>query len=147
MRLREDGTSVDKRTFLKLCSSTVATRFLAVWLGRSPRTKLSNWAGNVEYSTDRQFSPTSLKEIQQFVKSRSSVKTLGTRHCFNQIADSTDEFLSLRQMDRVVRLDPKARTVTIESGMTYGELCPYLDSKGWALHNLASWPQISIAGA
>ena len=31
--------------------------------------------------------------------------------------------------------------------MTYGRLCPLLDSKGWALHNLASLPHISIAGA
>jgi len=142
-----DQTSVDKRTFLKLCSATVVTRFLPVSLGRSADTKLSNWAGNVEYSTDKQFFPRSLEEIQQFVKSRTSFKTLGTRHCFNQIADSTNEFLSLKAMDQVVRLDPNARTVTIESGMTYGKLCPYLDSKGWALHNLASLPHISIAGA
>jgi len=142
-----DGTSVDKRTFLKLCSATVAARFLPVLLGQSPDTKLRNWAGNVEYSTDRQFFPRSLQEIQQFVKSKSRIKTLGTRHCFNQIADSSDEFLSLREMDQVVRLDPNARTVTIESGMTYGELCPHLDNKGWALHNLASLPHISVAGA
>jgi alditol oxidase len=138
---------LDKRTFLQLCSATVASRFLAVLLGQSPDTKLRNWAGNLEYSTDKQFFPRSLDEIQNFVKTRISVKTLGTRHCFNQIADSTNEFLSLRAMDRVVRLDPNARTVTVESGMTYGELCPYLDRNGWALHNLASLPHISIAGA
>ena len=138
---------MDKRTFLKLCSTAVATRFLPLHLGRSTSAKLRNWAGNIEYSTDKQFFPKSLDEIQEFVKTRSSVKTLGTRHCFNQIADSTNEFLSLSRMDRVVRLDPKARTVTIESGMTYGELCPYLDREGWALHNLASLPHISVAGA
>ncbi len=31
--------------------------------------------------------------------------------------------------------------------MTYGQLCPYLHEKGFALHNLASLPHISIAGA
>jgi xylitol oxidase len=50
-------------------------------------------------------------------------------------------------MDKVVALNPDARTVTVESGMTYGQLCPYVDAKGWALHNLASLPHISIAGA
>jgi xylitol oxidase len=50
-------------------------------------------------------------------------------------------------MNRVVSLDPVARAVTVESGMSYGQLCPYLDSQGWALHNLASLPHISIAGA
>ena len=50
-------------------------------------------------------------------------------------------------MDRVVALDPAARTVTVEAGMSYGQLCPYLHEKGFALHNLASLPHISVAGA
>jgi xylitol oxidase len=50
-------------------------------------------------------------------------------------------------MDQIVDLDPVARTVTVEGGLTYGHLCPILDSKGWALHNLASLPHISVAGA
>ena len=74
------------------------------------------------------------------------MKVLGTRHCFNNIADSKDDFLSLRPMNKVLALDQKARTVTLESGMSYGQLAPYLDSKGFA-HNLASLPHISVAGA
>jgi xylitol oxidase len=31
--------------------------------------------------------------------------------------------------------------------MKYGELCPWLNDKGFALHNLASLPHISVAGA
>ncbi len=50
-------------------------------------------------------------------------------------------------MDEVVALSPEARTVTVDAGMTYGQLCPLLHSKGYALHNLASLPHISIAGA
>lgn len=116
-------------------------------LGWSSDSKLTNWAGNFEYSTEKQFSANSLKDIQEFVRSRTSLKVLGTRHCFNKIADSTSEFRSVKSMDHVVALDPDARTVTVESGMTYGHLCPYLDSHAWALHNLASLPHISIAGA
>ena len=37
--------------------------------------------------------------------------------------------------------------MTVEAGVTYGQLGPYLDSKGFALHNLASLPHISVAGA
>jgi FAD/FMN-containing dehydrogenase len=50
-------------------------------------------------------------------------------------------------MHEVVALDASAGTVTVDAGITYGQLCPYLDSKGFALHNLASLPHISIAGA
>jgi alditol oxidase len=78
---------------------------------------------------------------------RSNLKVLGTRHGFNGIADSPDHFLSLREMKEVVALDRAARTVTVQSGMSYGQLCPSLDRDGFALHNLASLPHISIAGA
>src|SRR6202043_2940750 len=78
---------------------------------------------------------------------QAKLKVLGPRHCFNRIADSADYLLSLKAMDKVITLDPSARTVTINAGMTYGQLCPYLDGKGFALHNLASLPHISIAGA
>jgi xylitol oxidase len=37
--------------------------------------------------------------------------------------------------------------VTVNAGITYGQLSPYLHSKGFALHNLASLPHISVAGA
>jgi xylitol oxidase len=50
-------------------------------------------------------------------------------------------------MDEVISLDPAKRTVTVAAGITYGQLCPYLDGKGFALHNLASLPHISVAGA
>jgi alditol oxidase len=109
--------------------------------------KLKNWAGNFEYSTERLYSANSLQEVRDFVGKQARLKVLGTRHCFNRIADSTDYLLSLKAIDEVVTLDPHARTVTIEAGMTYGQLCPYLDGKGFALHNLASLPHISVAGA
>lgn len=117
---------------------------LLAWASES---KLKNWAGNLEYSTDRLFSGDSLEQVQSYVKKQIKLKVLGTRHCFNKIADSKDSFLSLKPMDKVIALDGEARTVTVGGGMTYGQLCTYLHAKGFALHNLASLPHISIAGA
>jgi xylitol oxidase len=108
---------------------------------------LGNWAGNYQYSTNRVTSARSLAQVQTFVRKHAHFKVLGTRHCFNGIADSADQFLSLREMTKVIALDRAARTVTIEAGLSYGQLCPSLDRDGFALHNLASLPHISIAGA
>ncbi len=108
---------------------------------------MKNWAGNLEYSTDRLYSANSLEQVRTYVRKQRHLKVLGSRHCFNNIADSTQNLLSLKSMDQVVALEPEARTVTVESGMTYGQLCPLLHAKGFALHNLASLPHISIAGA
>ncbi len=126
----------------------MASPILSPLLGAMPDDKLKNWSGNLEYGTERLYSAHSVEEVREFVAKQSKLKVLGTRHCFNTIANSTDYLLSLRPaMDKVVSLDAAARTVTIEAGMSYGQLSPYLESKGFALHNLASLPHISVAGA
>jgi xylitol oxidase len=139
--------AMKKRTFIKLFSAMIASPAIAPLLARATKDKLTNWAGNLEYSTDRLYFANSLEEVRTYVKKQHKLKVLGTRHCFNNIADSSDNFLSLKPRSEVVALEPEAHTVTIDAGMTYGQLCPLLHSKGFALHNLASLPHISIAGA
>src|SRR6516165_7579958 len=138
---------MDKRKFIKLSAAMLAARFGLAASGGKPADKLKNWAGNYQYGTDKLHPARSIEEVQKLVKQHAKIKVLGTRHCFNGIADSTANLISLAQMDRVVELDAKARTVTVEAGMRYGHLCPYLHEKGFALHNLASLPHICIAGA
>src|ERR1700704_4684089 len=138
---------MNKRTFFKLVATAIAIPAVSRLLAWAGEERLKNWAGNLEYSTDRLYAATSIEQVRDYVKKESKLKVLGTRHCFNNIADSTDRFLSVKPMDKVIAVDPAKRTVTVGAGITYGQLCPYLDSKGFALHNLASLPHISIAGA
>ncbi|QMW02769.1 D-arabinono-1,4-lactone oxidase [Spirosoma foliorum] len=136
-----------KRTFLKLSSALMATPILAPLTSWAADDKLKNWAGNYQYSTDKLYKAKSIPQVQELVKKYPKLKVLGTRHCFNGIADSKDNLISLGEMDDVISLDTKVHTVTVDATMKYGQLAPYLDKKGFALHNLASLPHISIAGA
>lgn len=111
------------------------------------QTPLRNWAGNLTYSNSTIVYPRSTEEIQELVKKNDRVKVLGTRHCFNDIADSNGVFISLRDMKKIMAVDEATQTVTVEAGITYGELSPWLNERGYALHNLASLPHISVAGA
>jgi len=138
---------MNKRTFIRLFTALIASPVISPLVTWASAEKLKNWAGNLEYGTDDLYSANSLEEVRNYVRKQSKLKVLGTRHCFNNIADSTHSLLSLKSMDEVVALDSSTRTVTINAGMTYGQLCPYLDGKGFALHNLASLPHISVAGA
>ena len=138
---------MNKRAFIKLIAAVAASPVISPLLTWASKSKLTNWAGNLQYSTDQLYTANSLDEVCSYVKKQSKLKVLGTRHCFNNIADSTHSLLSLKPMDKVVELDSEAHTVTVEAGMSYGQLCPYLHEKGFALHNLASLPHISIAGA
>jgi xylitol oxidase len=137
-----------KRTFLKVASSLLAgAPLLTSFKSFSFQNKLKNWAGNVEYSTSNIHYPTSVDEVQSLVKKFNRVKALGSRHCFNDIADSKFTLIGMEKMSNVVSIDKTASTVTVEGGVKYGHLCPYLESEGFALHNLASLPHISVAGA
>jgi alditol oxidase len=140
-----------KRTFLKLAGAVGAESVLSplATLGATSKVpeKLKNWAGNVRYSTENLHAAKSVAEVKHYVATTSKLKVLGTRHCFNTIADSKDAFLSLTEMRDAPALDEAAKTVTVDANMTYGRLAPWLQGKGYALHNLASLPHISVAGA
>jgi xylitol oxidase len=134
-----------KRTFIKLCTAAAAMPFEINSLA-SPE-KLSNWAGNIEYSTDNVASANSVASVQDFVREHASFKTLGTRHCFNRIADSTEQLLTTDFTVPPPVIDPAARTISVGPGVRYGTIAPMLEKTGFALHNLASLPHISVAGA
>ena len=116
---------------------------------RSPGT---NWAGNYRYRAERLHRPTSLDSCRTIVAGAPRVHVLGSRHSFNAIADAA-ELISLEALHSEealpagVEVDHGARTVSFGAGMKYGELVERLDDEGLALHNLASLPHISVAGA
>jgi xylitol oxidase len=127
-------------------SSGIASTFFGRFSAALGKESLTNWSGNIIYSTDRIYEVSTIDELRSRLRSESKLKVLGTRHCFNSIADSRYNLLSLKPMQEMT-LDAAARTVTVGPGVTYGQLGPYLDAKGFALHNLASLPHISVAGA
>ena len=106
-----------------------------------------NWAGNYEYSAAALHAPTSLEQVQELVAGNGTVRALGSRHSFNSIADTGGVLLSLEDMDPGLSLDREARQVRVGGGVKYGVLAQYLQQAGFALHNLASLPHISVAGA
>ena len=141
---------MDKREFLKGSAATAAAMLMAnstelsAFAGdQVPRT---NWSGNYHYSTNKVFQPATVSEVQDAVRSVSEVRALGTRHSFNGIADSrTAQISTLKLKD--IHLDANAHTVKVGAGIRYGDLATVIDAKGFALHNMASLPHISVAGA
>jgi alditol oxidase len=105
-----------------------------------------NWAGNLTYRARAVHHPGSIEEVQALVAGTASVRGLGSRHSFNDIADTTGDLIVLDRLDPGVTIDPAARTVTASAGLRYGDLARALHVEGWALGNLASLPHISIAG-
>ncbi|WP_445442252.1 D-arabinono-1,4-lactone oxidase [Clavibacter sp. km1a] len=106
----------------------------------------TNWAGNYAYRARTVHAPTSIEELRTIVRDASRIRVLGSRHSFNDIADS-EELVSLTELPADLVIDRDASTATFSAGLAYGKLAELLGEEGLAIHNLASLPHISVAGA
>ena len=138
---------IDRRAFLKCVPVGLGAVSKAKTLFAQQDAAQFNWAGNVRYGTNRWLNIESVDQLQEFVKKQNSLKALGSRHCFSRIADNAHQLISFRSMNRMLDIDETEKTVSVEAGITYSKLGPELDRQGYALHNLASLPDISVAGA
>ena len=87
-----------------------------------------------------------MAQLREIVARAPRVRALGTRHSFSDVGDSA-ELVALDALPADVDVDRAAQTVTCSAWLKYGELAEALAAHGVALHNLASLPHISIAGA
>ncbi|MCI2957705.1 FAD-binding protein [Agromyces atrinae] len=108
----------------------------------------TNWAQNLEYRAATFESPGTVDELANLLaESTGPVRALGTRHCFNDIADTDGTLVSVASLPAVIEPDAERRVVRVAAGLRYGDIAPTLDEAGFALANLASLPHISVAGA
>lgn len=108
---------------------------------------MKNWAGNLEYTAAEHRQPRTIDELAEIVVSSQRVKALGSRHSFNDSADTSGVLVSLGNLSDEVEIDRANGLVRVGAGRTYAEVGAALQSNGFALHNLASLPHISVAGA
>lgn len=115
--------------------------------GTELHTEEYNWAGNLRYAAAEVREPATVPELQDLVAGASRLRALGSRHSFNRIADTKDVLVSLEHLAPAIEVDAANMTVTVSGGTRYGTLAAELQRQGYALHNLASLPHISVAGA
>ncbi|MDE0460778.1 MAG: FAD-binding protein [Caldilineaceae bacterium] len=122
-----------------------------------------NWSENIRFASAEIHAPPTVEALQEIVRASRKVRVLGARHSFNDAAaidaqvdvDGTQEvsgdpswaYISLENLDAPVEFDHESGTVTCSGGITYGELCTQMHAEGVALHNTASLPHITVAGA
>src|SRR5258707_6027939 len=80
-----------------------------------------NWAGTYTYQAQKLHRLRTIEQVQQIVAKAASVHVLGSRHSFNDIADSS-ELISLEDLPADVLVDHHAQTVSLGSGVKYGDL-------------------------
>jgi xylitol oxidase len=106
-----------------------------------------NWAGNITFGASRVHRRLTVPRLQELIAAGGPVRVLGSGHSFNRMADTTGDLVSLDGLPRVVEISADRRSVRVDGGIRSGELADRLHAEGLALHNLASLPHISVAGA
>lgn len=107
----------------------------------------TNWSGTVTFQDSTFAEPASISELQEIISVSPKVRARGSAHCFNDIADTTAVAISLQKLSGQIEINKESQTVRVPAGMKYGELAVALHERGWAIHNMASLPHISVAGA
>lgn len=107
----------------------------------------TTWAGTYTFGAGRLHLPSALEQAQQIVADATRIRALGSRHSFNDLADSPGDLISLREVPLPLEVDVENGTATVNGSLTYGAVAEQLDSAGFAMPALASLPHISIAGA
>lgn len=108
---------------------------------------MKNWAGNLEYASADVQRPASVVELAEVVAGSKKVKALGSRHSFNRVGDTDGTHILLDALPQTIDVDAAGQKVRVSGGVSYGALCRTLEQSGLAIHNLASLPHISVAGA
>ncbi len=108
---------------------------------------MRNWAKNIEYGAKETAFPESHGELAAIVAGSEKLKIVGSRHSFNRIADTEARHVSLERFSPSVEIDRDTKAVQVAAHLPYGAFCGKLHRQGSALHNLASLPHISVAGA
>lgn len=106
-----------------------------------------NWAGNLVYRAAEIARPSSIDDLGDLLAAGGPVRVLGTRHCFNDIADTPGRLLALDRMPLEIEVSAERDAVRVSGAARYGDLAAALEEHGLALANLASLPHISVAGA
>jgi FAD/FMN-containing dehydrogenase len=94
---------------------------------------LTNWAGNVTFSTTQLRRPRSVAELQHMVAGSARIRALGSGHSFSRVADTSGDLVTTEALQIGVDFDESERTATVPAGARYSDIGPILHARGRAL--------------
>lgn len=110
-----------------------------------------NWARTVRTRPTAWASPageSAVRALIRDVRARGGrLRVCGSRHSWSAIAASDDVQVQLTALNEVVRINPEARTITVQGGCRLRDVVRALAARGLALPILGSIAEQTVAGA
>jgi L-galactono-1,4-lactone dehydrogenase len=115
-------------------------------------TDVINWSGThkVTIANDKLWEPESLEEVETIVsechRKGQAIRPLGSCLSPNGIALNAAGMIGMANLDRVLDIDAKNKTITVEAGITVRRVVEALRPHGLTLPNLASIAEQQMGG-
>ena len=110
----------------------------------------TNWAGNHRCSPRQIHELSTAGEIADLIadvrRQGETLRMTGAGHSWSDICCTNGHIVQIDGLDEIVELDRQAQTVTVQAGLRLGDLVTWLLDRGYALANLGSIGEQSVAG-
>jgi L-gulonolactone oxidase len=106
---------------------------------------LVNWNNEIKFDVpdDKFKTPTTIQEVQAIVKQANAdnakVKVIGAMHSITPCFVGSGIVMSCGRMKKILSLDEKHLTVTVQAGVTLNQLCNYLKPLGYQFPVVLEW--------
>lgn len=109
-----------------------------------------NWMGNQSCAPREIFRPTTLADLQFVVRTAAEegrkVRAFGSGHSWMPLVPTDDFLVDVRGLNRLLEVDTAAGTITVEGGMTLGELTAHAQQAGLAIQSPTVANGFTVAG-
>ncbi|MEX2589589.1 MAG: FAD-binding protein, partial [Chitinophagales bacterium] len=110
-----------------------------------------NWGRNLQFTPERYYQISNEAEIIELIrlanKEQKKIRMVGTGHSWSELIKTDDFLVNMDKFNSVLSLDKEQKTLTVQPGIKLWQVNHFLAEKGFALKNLGSIAEQSIAGA
>lgn len=106
-----------------------------------------SWNNNKTHKYENLYYPETENEISEIVKNAKSVRMIGTGKSSADIIAGTETLISYEKFNKILNIDKKNYTVTVQSGITLKQLLQTLEKDGLAFGALPDIDDITVGGA
>lgn len=107
------------------------------------------------YSFDRNYSaevlikqPDKYREIEKFSKASEKIISTGANLSYSPLSfDKNNISILLKKFNRIINFNPKKKEITVEAGMTFGELLNFTLRYNLWIPQIPGYPLITLGGA
>nr|BAO94255.2 L-galactono-1,4-lactone dehydrogenase [Euglena gracilis] len=123
-----------------------------------PNMEVSNWSSTHSVVAGKYYQPETVEELKDIVTichaTGQKIRPAGAMLSPNGISLSTDAMVSLSRLDKVLEVDPKGQTITVQAGIKVSQVLEELRKHGLTLQNFSSiqdqqmggWTQVAAHG-